>query len=158
MTPKRIACALLAASLLTGCADMQGVGPKQGFGALGGAAAGGLLGAQAGKGSGKLAMVAAGTLFGALIVSGIGSSLDKADQMYLSRAQTQAFSAPIGQPVAWDNDASGNYGTVTPIRQGRDAYGSACREFQQTIYVGGRSQNAFGQACQQSDGSWKIVS
>ncbi len=158
MAYRRIACALIAASLLAGCADYQGVGPKQGFGTLSGAAAGGLLGAQAGKGSGNLAMTAFGTLAGALIGSGIGSSLDKADQMYMGRAQSQAFNAPIGQRVRWENDDTGNYGTITPTRQGRDSSGSVCREFQQTVYVGGRPQQAFGQACQQRDGSWKIVS
>ena len=34
----------------------------------------------------------------------------------------------------------------------------ACREFQQTITVGGRTETAYGTACRQPDGDWKIVS
>jgi hypothetical protein len=32
-----------------------------------------------------------------------------------------------------------------------------CREFQQTIVVNGQQQPAYGRACEQPDGSWKIV-
>ena len=33
-----------------------------------------------------------------------------------------------------------------------------CREFQKTVTIGGRSQEAYGTSCLQPDGSWKIVS
>jgi hypothetical protein len=32
-----------------------------------------------------------------------------------------------------------------------------CREFEQTIMVGGQAQKGYGTTCQQPDGSWKIV-
>jgi len=32
-----------------------------------------------------------------------------------------------------------------------------CREYQQTITVGGRTERAYGTACKQADGSWKII-
>jgi hypothetical protein len=32
-----------------------------------------------------------------------------------------------------------------------------CREFQDTVTVGGTKQRAYGTTCQQADGSWKIV-
>ncbi|MDB5406806.1 MAG: hypothetical protein JWL84_1718 [Rhodospirillales bacterium] len=32
-----------------------------------------------------------------------------------------------------------------------------CREFQQTITVGGKPQKAYGTSCQQPDGTWKVV-
>jgi hypothetical protein len=34
---------------------------------------------------------------------------------------------------------------------------ATCREFQQTITVGGTAQEAYGTTCQQPDGSWKVV-
>ena len=34
--------------------------------------------------------------------------------------------------------------------------GQYCREFTQTIQVGGESQQGHGTACRQPDGSWKI--
>jgi len=33
-----------------------------------------------------------------------------------------------------------------------------CREFQQTVIVGGQPQQGYGTTCQQPDGSWQIVS
>ncbi len=35
--------------------------------------------------------------------------------------------------------------------------GDYCREYTRTVYIGGRAQDAYGTACQQSDGSWMIV-
>ncbi len=32
-----------------------------------------------------------------------------------------------------------------------------CREYTRTVYIGNRAQEAYGTACQQSDGSWMIV-
>lgn len=33
-----------------------------------------------------------------------------------------------------------------------------CREFQKTVTIGGKPQQAYGTMCQQPDGSWKTVS
>jgi hypothetical protein len=32
-----------------------------------------------------------------------------------------------------------------------------CREYQQTVIIGGVQQQAYGVSCQQADGSWKLV-
>src|ERR1044072_1885041 len=59
--------------------------------------------------------------------------------------------APLGQGQGPTPDA-GNTGSVTPVREGRVAStGEYCREFQQTVQVGGKSQNAYGTACRQPD-------
>lgn len=137
---------------------MQGVGTKQGIGTLGGAAAGGLLGAQAGKGSGKLAMTALGTIAGALAGNSVGSSLDKADSLYAGRAFQQALRGRSGSRYRWrdeDVDASGEFIPLNDARRTDEGY---CREFQQNVVVVGRSERAYGTACRQRDGSWRIVS
>lgn len=36
-------------------------------------------------------------------------------------------------------------------------YGAYCREFQQSVLIDGRYQPAYGVACQQPDGDWRIV-
>ena len=131
---------------------------KQQIGTGVGAVVGGLAGSQFGGGKGQLVGTGVGVLLGALVGSSVGSSLDKADIAYMQQAQSRAYSAPIGQSIAWNNPQSGNSGTYTPLRDGRTSTGSYCREYQQTIYVGGRQETATGQACQQSDGSWKIIS
>ena len=39
----------------------------------------------------------------------------------------------------------------------RDTSGNTCREYQSTVTVGGKTEQAYGTACRQADGSWKIV-
>jgi len=158
---RRIIASLILATMLAACANdgsgYQNSGvSKQTIGGLAGAGLGGLAGSAFGKGNGRLWTTGAGVLLGALAGSSIGSSLDRADQMYAQRAQSQAFTAPVGQQITWNNPESGNSGTYVATRTGRTNDGRVCREFHQTIIVGGRSQEGVGQACQQSDGSWAI--
>ncbi len=149
--------AILAVTLLLPACQAQNMGTKEGVGTLGGAAVGGLLGSQVGKGSGNLAATAAGVVLGGWLGNEIGASLDKADRSQMSYATQQAYTAPVGQQITWNNPQSGNAGTITPVRDGYANDGAYCREFQQTITVGGQKQQGYGRACQQPDGSWKIV-
>ncbi len=142
---------------LSGCQTLQGQGNKQLIGAGSGAIIGGVLGSKIGGGSGQLWATGAGALAGALIGSEIGKSLDAIDRQQLSDATYKAQTAPIGEPISWNNPESGNHGTVVATRDGYSASGKYCREYQQTIYVGGREETAYGTACQQPDGSWEIV-
>ncbi len=145
------------ALLLGACADSTG--PKQGVGTVLGAGLGGLAGAQIGNGTGRLVAVGAGTLLGALIGGEAGKSLDKADRVYAERASQRALeTAPSGQVVQWRNPDSGHYGQVVPQPAYQNASGQYCREYQQTVTIDGRQQSAFGTACRQPDGSWKVVS
>lgn len=147
--------AMVAASLLTACADH---GVKQTGGGVLGGIGGAVAGAQFGKGKGQLAATALGALLGAFIGSEVGKSLDRADQMAMTRASETAHTAPVGQAISWNNPDSGHYGSITPVRDGTDrATGAYCREYQTTVVVDGKSEKAFGQACRQPDGSWKVV-
>jgi len=122
-----------------------------------GGVAGGVLGSQFGEGSGKTAMAIGGALLGAWAGNKVGQSLTAQDQGYYSTAAQQAAAAPVGQTVTWYNPNSGTQGTITPTRVGTAADGSACREYQQTITVGGKTERAYGVACMQPDGTWRIV-
>ena len=147
----------LAVLLLSGCANHD-YGGKQTVGALAGAGAGGLLGAQLGDGKEQLAATAAGTLLGAFLGSEVGRSLDRADQLYASRASYEALEyAPAGDPIAWENPDSGHYGSVTPIRTWQAPSGEYCREFQQQAAIGGEIQAVYGTACRQADGQWQVI-
>jgi surface antigen len=161
---KFVAVAALSLSLAacqqpgTGAAGPGEIGMnKTTGGALVGAGVGGLVGSQFGGGAGKGALTALGVLAGAFAGSQVGKSLDSADLAYAQRTQQQAFeTAPSGRPVAWRNPDSGASGTVVP-RPAYPSNGTYCREFQQNITVGGRTQEAYGTACRQPDGSWKVV-
>ena len=163
----RIVATMCVALSLAGCAaagtdGTAGPGEwganKTTGGTLLGAIGGGLAGAQFGRGSGKLAATALGTLLGGFIGNQVGSSLDRADQMAAQHAEQTAYSAPIGQAITWSNPNSGHSGSITPVREGTDAGGNYCREFQQTVMIGGQQQQAYGTACRQPDGTWKVVS
>lgn len=159
MFKKIIALPLVACLLATtACADLEGVGTKQKLGALGGAAAGGLLGSQFGGGTGQLALTGLGVALGGLIGNSVGSSLDKADAMAMEQSTYAALnSRQVGKRVPWRNTSTGHSGYVSTINEGYSG-GTYCREYQHTIRVGGKSQTAFGTACRQSDGSWQITS
>ncbi len=150
----------LAITPLAACQNQQtGQGGlnKQDVGTVIGGATGALVGAQFGKGRGQLVGVAAGTLLGAYLGNQVGSSLDKADIAYYDRtSQTALEHNKVGQTSSWKNPDSGAYGTVTPTRT-YDQAGTNCREYQQTITVGGKTEKAYGTACRQPDGSWRIV-
>ena len=69
----------LCALLLSACAS-DSWGQKQTLGTLGGAAGGGLLGAQFGHGAGNLAATAAGAVLGGYVGNEVGASLDNGDR------------------------------------------------------------------------------
>ena len=149
----------MTASALVGCTDQYGnpiVSPNA-TGTLLGGAAGGFLGSQFGEGSGKTVAAIGGALLGAWAGNAIANGMTAQDRGYYNSAAQQAASAPVGQTVTWYNPTSGAQGTITPTRTGTASDGSACREYQQTVTIGGRTERAYGTACQQADGSWRIV-
>ncbi len=142
---------------LTACQD---TGTKQGIGGVLGGVGGAVAGAQFGSGKGQLAATAAGALLGALLGSEVGKSLDRADQAAMATTTNRTLeSAPTGQAASWRNPDSGNSGTVTPTRTyQRTGTGEYCREYTQTVRVGGKTEEAYGTACRQPDGTWKTTS
>jgi surface antigen len=141
---------------VTAC-ETDNWGSKQGVGTVGGAALGGLLGNQFGGGTGKTIATIAGVLIGGWAGNEVGVSLDRADRGQMYQAQSQAYTAPVGQQITWNNPQSGNSGYIQPVRDGTDASGAYCREYQTSVIVGGKKQSAFGTACRQPDGSWKVI-
>lgn len=153
---KTIIAAGVIAVTTAACAQNGQYGPKQTVGALGGAALGGWAGSSIGSGTGQLAATAAGALIGALVGSEIGRTMDAVDKQRAQQAYTQATTAPVGQTITWNNPRTGNSGSVTPTRDGTSSTGEYCREFQQTVTVGGRQEDAYGVACRRPDGSWEV--
>lgn len=148
----------VASAVAGGCADdgTSSFGPKTGIGAALGAAGGGLLGAAAG---GKATGIAAGVLLGGLAGGAVGSYLDDQDKRTAAATTQQALeSQPTGTTSTWKNPDSGASGSVTPVRTYQAADGQYCREYAQTVTIEGKSQKAYGTACRQPDGSWKITS
>ncbi len=132
---------------------------KQQGGTLIGAGFGALIGSQFGSGTGKLVGVAIGTLAGAMIGGEVGRSLDRADRLAAkSNTQYTLERAPTGKrgPI-WRNPDRRTRGYTVPTSTYTTNAGVYCREYQQVIVIGGKKQEAYGTACRQPDGSWKIV-
>jgi hypothetical protein len=60
-----------------------------------------------------------------------------------------------GTVTEWQNPDGAN-ATIVPQPAFQTAGGQICREFQQTVTIAGRPQQAYGTACRQPDGSWKL--
>ena len=149
---------VLPVALTLALASCQGQGPKQTGGTLLGAGLGALAGSQIGGGKGQLAAVAIGTLAGAWMGSEVGKSLDRADQLHMRQNSQSALETNrSNQTSSWQNPDSGHSGTMTPQRTYQTASGQHCREYQQTVTIDGKTESAYGTACRQPDGSWKII-
>lgn len=133
--------------VISGCSG----GPKETGGTLLGGAAGAIIGSQIGGGTGRLAAVAVGTLLGAMAGSAIGRSLDREDQRTAAEATRQSLDS--GQAMQWQSSKNpGVSGTITPLKSE-----GSCREYQQTVVIGGKTQQAYGKACKDANGDWKVV-
>ena len=156
MFPAVLAAALATTSCQEGGTSGSDFGPKTGIGAALGAAGGGLLGAAAGGGA---TGIAAGVLLGGLLGGATGSYLDDQDKRTAANTTQQALdSKPSGTTTTWTNPDSGHSGSVTPLRTYQANNGQFCREFEQSVTIGGKPQKSYGTACRQPDGSWQTVS
>lgn len=159
---KILALALVSTLALGACAqngeqNPWGMGTKQTVGTGAGAILGGVLGSNVGGGKGQLWATGAGALLGAFVGSSIGKSLDQADMMYHQQATEKAYSAPLNTPITWNNPETGHSGTITPVREGRQAStGNLCRQFKQAIIIDGKAETVTGTACQNGDGTWTV--
>ena len=94
---------------------------------------------------------------GALIGGFVGHKMDNNDKQKATQAAQQAFEQnQAGQPSVWNNPQTGNSGSITPTKTYQLANGQYCRQYQQTITIGGEQHQTYGTACRQADGNWQI--
>jgi len=147
---------LVSGLILSSC--VQKGQENQTMGTIIGGAGGAALGSLFGKGRGKLFGVALGAIAGSVIGSSIGRNMDQTDKLKAEQnAQNTLERSPTNTTTTWHNPDTGYSGTFTPTDTYQTRSGEYCREYQQTISIGGKMQEAYGQACRQPDGSWKIV-
>ena len=146
-----------AASAVIACSMAACAGPptKEDAGTVLGGVGGGVIGSQIGGGMGTTVAIIAGTLIGAIIGKEIGRSIDRTDEL---KAQQVLESNRTGQASSWVNPDTGNQVAVVPTKTYQADSGQYCREYQTDVTVGGQKERAYGTACRQPDGSWKIVS
>jgi len=147
---KKFLTVLMAAVLSLSLAACQ---TKEQGGTLIGGALGGALGAQVGQGSGRTAAIIAGTILGAYVGKEMGRYMDASDERKASEALEYNRD---NQRSSWHNPNTGADISTTPTRT-YVSNGQNCREYQTTILVDGRKERAYGTACRQPDGSWRVM-
>ena len=141
-----------------GCAAYISNNDNEVLGSVIGAISGGVIGHQLGRGSGRGLATFAGTILGSVIGSQIGRDLDDAERLKLASATQYALeNQRSGTRTVWDNPDRRVCGVVVPKPAFKNEINQYCREFQQSIVVGGKKQSAYGTACRQPDGQWKIA-
>jgi surface antigen len=161
---RRLAPFLILAVIVAGCQSVgQGIenvgqsienNPKTTAGAALGAIGAGLIGYAAGGGA---AGIIGGALLGGLIGGAIGNHLDQKDkQLAAENAQRTLETARTGNTTIWHNPDNGHSGTFTPTRTYQTSSGQYCRQYTQSIDIDGEQHQAYGTACREPDGSWKI--
>lgn len=149
---KRLLSLLSVALLLSACAGAQiEEGRKGQAGAIGGGAAGAIVGQAIGHNT-EATLI--GTAVGALLGYIVGNEMDKYDRSELNHVYERGLS---NQSTAWINPDSGNRYSVTP----QPAYtptGSQnpCREAEIRAIVDGREQTTYATACRDEYGRWVI--
>ena len=142
---------LVSLPLIGGCATKMETGTALG------ALAGGALAYGLGQDSSKKELwTVLGIGLGAMVGSNIGKQLDERDRYLMAQTFEHTMEkAPTNATGQWQNPDTGHGGTITPTNT-IVTYGTPCREFTQTVSIGGQMQEAYGTACRQADGSWKI--
>ncbi len=135
---------------LGGCAHQ---GEREAAGMVIGGMLGGLLGAQVDRDHGpRTAAIIAGTMIGAAVGGSVGASMDDVDRL---RAGQTLETVRTGVSSSWRNPDSGIDYRFTPTRTYESAAGP-CREYTMQAVIGGKTQEVYGTACRQADGSWKV--
>ncbi|WP_258918357.1 glycine zipper 2TM domain-containing protein [Wenzhouxiangella sp. 15190] len=134
---------------LPGCAT----GPKEEVGMVIGGVLGGVLGSQVGSGRGRTTATVIGALAGSAIGGSIGREMDELDRMKMSATLE---TTRTGVATTWTNPDTGYDYRMEPTRTYESAEGP-CREYVLDAEIGGRTEQVYGTACRQADGSWRIV-
>ena len=159
---RNLVAGLFAASLVPAVAGCATMSENETAGTILGGVAGAVIGNQFGDGKGRTAATALGAVIGATVGREIGHTLDQTSRNRATAATRRALdTASVGEGITWENPANSGgpaHGTAKITRQGADSQGRTCREYQQTVVIGGKEVQSYGTACRDHNGDWEIVS
>lgn len=89
-----------------------------------------------------------------LVTGQVGRRMDPVDQYCV--AQILEFGRS-GRRVAWYHPERDAAFRVIPLRAYEAEPGRYCREFAARAWIAGRSEQAYGTACRQADGTWEMA-
>lgn len=79
--------------------------------------------------------------------------MDDVDRMKMAAALE---TTRTGVASEWQNPDTGHYYRMEPTHTYETAEGP-CREYTMDAQIGGRTEQVYGTACRQPDGSWQII-
>jgi len=145
---------LMAAAMAFGLAACADRGPNETAGTIVGGVLGAVVGSQIGSGTGQIVATAAGTLLGAWIGGSVGRSLDDKDRETAYQTDQDALEHnDDGETSSWSNPENSTSGQMTPVSSMQTAQGT-CREYEKSVVVDGKIEQAKGTACRNSEGLW----
>ena len=81
--------------------------------------------------------------------------LDTADVSLAWSALQETLETRVSaQTGTWRNTATGNAGSVTPLRTYRIAFGTYCRDYRETATQSGHAVARIATACRDGNGTW----
>jgi surface antigen len=97
-------------------------------------------------------------LLGPQFGSGTGQIARRTSSSDRQRAyDAERRSVRNNRPVIWSNPETGSRGEIRPVRTYQSSSGQICREYTHTIHIEGKPETARGTACEQPDGTWRLV-
>ncbi len=136
----------LSSLVLSACQQLPGTRQEQGT-VIGGAA-GAVIGHEIGDST--LGTVV-GAVAGGVLGNVIGRRMDESDRQNIAQALSE------NETRTWTNPETNESYRVDPVDTVRRD-GQLCREYEMTANIEGEPRQVEGLACQQSDGSWRVVS
>jgi surface antigen len=171
-----LAVLVLACNVIAGCANRQYATPEEAIknacsafgpkalsgtliGGAAGAAGGAAIGAAAGGGRDAAIGALAGLLVGAVVGTIAGHVADGKDCEQAHLALQKMNTTPTGVQVAWNNSASGSYGSYTPISDATTINDHVCREIRADYFIKNHQPvtGETGLVCRTPDGDWARV-
>lgn len=150
MTSRLWAAALLTTLIISGCHGYGG--PYQRPGVVVGTVHGGWPGNVVRRGPGRTPAIIVGTLVGIQIAGSIGRTMDDLDRL---RVAHSLEIVRTGVPTTWVNPDTHYQYSVVPTRT-YERSDTVCREYTIDATIGGKTEQVYGTACRQADGSWKV--
>lgn len=144
---KNIALLLVVAILFTSCATTET--SKGQTGAVGGAAAGALLGQIIGRDTEATLL---GAAIGGVLGYIVGNEMDKYDRRQLNAAYENT---PSNQTTTWVNPDSGKRYSVTP-QPAYHEHNRVCRKAEIDAVIDGKKQKTLATACRNEQGQWVL--
>ena len=143
---------IIAITLISNTSNHAYAGISRGdVSSLLGAAGGGILGSNIGKGKGRMVGAAVGALGGAAFGGWMGQNLDRPNQ--------QGIQYHTQQPTYQQMHVIERHHVIAPqpVYVVHHVAPRVCREYVKQVVIGGYIQEAIGTACSNPDGSWQIV-